>query len=154
MPLRRGPTPIVLDANLALYALNPSAPEQECVLGLFDRWRDEGRVLIAPSLWRLEVTSGLRKLAAAGILTSAEAQTLLDLFLSWDVEVDTDDPELLREAYLWAERIGDRVIYDSLYLALAERLGAEFWTADKRLVNSARQVGADFVRFLGELRGE
>ena len=152
MPLRHGPTPVAIDANLALYALNPSAPEQERVLRLFDRWRGEGRPFTAPSLWRLEVASGLRKLSAAGLLTAAETQTLLDLFLSRDVQVSADDAELLREAYLWAERIGDRVVYDSTYLALAERLGAEFWTADRRLVHRARQAGADFVRLLGKER--
>ncbi|NPA92276.1 MAG: type II toxin-antitoxin system VapC family toxin [Chloroflexi bacterium] len=139
----------MIDANLALYALDPSAPQQTQVLALFAQWRDEGRALLAPCLWSLEVASGLRKMASAGILTSEEAQTLLDLFLTWEVKVYGNDGELLQSAYAWAERIGHRVIYDSLYLALAERQGGEFWTGDKRLYNSARQAGADFVRLLG-----
>jgi predicted nucleic acid-binding protein len=34
-------------------------------------------------------------------------------------------------------------------LALAERLGAYFWTADERLASRAAQVGASWVMGLG-----
>jgi len=46
----------------------------------------------------------------------------------------------------WSERIGHRVIYDSVYLALADGMNAELWTADRRLYQRARRAGADFVR--------
>jgi len=149
MPLHHGQPPVVIDANLALYALNPSAPQQTQVLALFARWRNEGRALLAPCLWPVEVASGLRKMASVGMLTSEEAQALLDLFQAWEVKVYENDSDLLQSALAWAERIGHRVIYDSLYLALAERQSGEFWTGDKRLYNSARQAGAEFVRLLG-----
>ncbi len=38
--------------------------------------------------------------------------------------------------------------YDAHYLALAARLGAEFWTADQRLVNTV-QSALPWVRFVG-----
>ena len=150
MPLSRLPMPVVLDANLALYALNSSALQQEAVLALFARWREEGRALTAPSLWRLEVASGLRKNASLGFLSAAEAEALLDLFLSWNVRIYPSDADLVLRAFSWAERIGERVIYDSVYLALAERIGGEFWTADARFARRARQAGVDFVKLLGE----
>ena len=150
MPLSRLPMPVVLDANLALYALNSSALQQEAVLELFTRWRERGRLLTAPSLWRLEVASGLRKNASLGFLSAAEAETLLDLFLSWNVRIYPPDADLVLRAFSWAERIGERVIYDSVYLALAERIGGEFWTADARFARRARRVGVDFVKLLGE----
>ena len=148
MPLSRLPMPVVLDANLALYALNPSAPQQEAVLALFARWREEGRALTAPSLWRLEVTSGLRKNASLGFLSVAEAEALLDLFLAWEVRVYPSDAELVWRAFEWAGRTEQRAIYDSVYLALAERLGGEFWTADARFARRAWEAGAAFVKLL------
>ena len=39
------------------------------------------------------------------------------------------------EAVLLARRLGLKAAYDAHYLAWAERTGAEFWTADRRLVN-------------------
>ncbi|CAD7783931.1 MAG: hypothetical protein KCCBMMGE_02340 [Candidatus Methanoperedenaceae archaeon GB37] len=39
--------------------------------------------------------------------------------------------------------------YDAHYLALAERLGAEFWTTDKRLVRTVQKV-ISWVRLLKE----
>ena len=44
--------------------------------------------------------------------------------------------ELHKSALLWAERIGQLKVYDAHYLALAENLSAEFWTADKRLFHT------------------
>ena len=152
MPLSRLPSPIVLDANLALYALNASAPQQEAVLALFARWREEGRGLIAPALWRLEVASGLRKNASLGFLSDPEAEALLDLFLGWEVRVYPNDAALVWQAFEWAKRIGERVIYDSVYLALAEKTGGEFWTADARFARRARKAGAEFVKLLETTR--
>ena len=150
MPWPPGPRPVVIDANLALYALNPFAAEREPVLALFARWRAARRALLAPCLWPLEVASGLRKMASVGMLRPAEAQMLLEVFLTWEVRVLETDDETLRRAYAWAERLGQRVLYDSLYLALAEVQAADFWTADRRLYRRAREAGASFV-YLAEV---
>ncbi len=60
------------------------------------------------------------------------------------------DTSLCLAALTWAERLGQTKAYDAFYLALAEGLSAEFWTADKRLARRARHAGADFVRLLGK----
>ena len=155
MPSRRGLKPLMIDANLALYALNPTVPVQRQVLDRFAAWHREGRAWYAPHLWRLEVASGLRKMVRAGMLSETEAQTLLDLVFSWEITVIPVDEHLLRQAFAWSGRLRDWVIYDSVYLALAEHLGAEFWTADRRLYRRAREAGAEFVHLfpLGEERG-
>ena len=48
------------------------------------------------------------------------------------------DGELHERAIHLAERYSLNAAYDAHYLALADRLGAEFWTADRRLANSVR----------------
>lgn len=50
---------------------------------------------------------------------------------------------LLTEAYELAVRFNRPRAYDSQYMALADRLQCDFWTADERLVNS---VQAQFSR--------
>jgi len=39
----------------------------------------------------------------------------------------------LRLAFVWTRRLKRAVAYDSFYLALAESLGCDLWTADQRL---------------------
>ena len=58
--------------------------------------------------------------------------------------VDASDLNL--HALHLARRFGLPACYDAHYMALAERLGVEFWTCDERLV---KKVGTDFslIRF-------
>jgi predicted nucleic acid-binding protein len=58
---------------------------------------------------------------------------------------DTDEDTLL-----WARRIGQIVAYDAVYLALAQGMNAEFWTADKRLATAAQNAGVNWVHWLGQ----
>ena len=55
------------------------------------------------------------------------------------------------EALRWATRLNQRPAYDAFYLAVAQRLDAELWTADRRLCHNARQAGADWVHFMDEV---
>jgi hypothetical protein len=55
---------------------------------------------------------------------------------------------------IMSNRLGQSKAYDAFYLALAERLKAEFWTADQRLANGARQLGANWAHWIGEEIGD
>jgi predicted nucleic acid-binding protein len=58
----------------------------------------------------------------------------------------------LRQAALsWATRLHQKAACDGFYLAAAEQLGAELWTADQALANNARQLGASWVHWMGEI---
>ena len=52
--------------------------------------------------------------------------------------------ELDRMALRWADRLGQTVAYDAHYLALAETLGCDFRTVDRRLADATGRgpVGA------------
>lgn len=73
---------------------------------------------------------------------------MLAQLLLYPVEFYEDDA-LLKTAYDLAVRFNRPRAYDSQYMALAERLNCEFWTADERLVNST-QGQFTRIRWLGE----
>ncbi len=144
---------VVIDANIAVYTVwqGEYTAAADALMG---RLLQEGKVLFVPALWRAEVTSSLHVLGAAHRAPREKVRAAVQAALGMGIQVVPLDDALCLAALEWADRLGQAKVYDAFYLALAERLGAEFWTGDKRLVNRARQVGADFVRFLGELRGE
>ena len=59
-------------------------------------------------------------------------------------------PARCQSALRWAARLNQARAYDAFHLALAEELGAEFWTADRRLANAAQRAGATWAHWIGE----
>lgn len=63
------------------------------------------------------------------------------------------DEILLRRAFEIAVQFNRPTAYDSQYLAVAERLECEFWTADERLFNAVNQQLA-WVKWIGNFKVE
>ena len=139
----------VVDSNIAIWTALPSGASVD-VRPLFERWRRDYVELFAPDLWLAECTSVIRHYVFRGVLSTADGRKILDDLLALDIQLQAPTPELCRAALHWAERLNQARAYDSFYLALAERLGAQFWTADERLVNRAREVGAEWAHWVGE----
>lgn len=141
--------PVCPDASFLLRMLLDKAtgPLAET---LWERWHQEGRRLVAPTLLYYEVASALHRYAVHGRLSSVEAETLLDLTLRLDIEL-VGDGELHRRAIQLASAFSLPAAYDAPYLALAERLGAEFWSADTRLIRDV-QGYLPWVHSLDEMR--
>ncbi len=135
----------VLDANLAVWAFVPGPRQEEAVALLA-----QADTIVVPALWVYEVTSALHKIFWTQSALATTVWGVLGDILHLPDEILPPDEPLARAAYEWAERLGQLNVYDAFYLALAERLEAEFWTGDRRLYHRAKQVGADFVRLLGE----
>ena len=133
----------VLDANIAVWSVLPGPYQQEA-----ERLIHEADHIVVPSLWKYEVASAIRKVMVQIGGKAEDAQRLLDLLFDIPDEVIEADATLLMAAYTWAERLGQRVVYDAVYVALAESMGRLLWTGDKRLCRQARAAGADFVRCL------
>jgi predicted nucleic acid-binding protein len=83
-------------------------------------------------------------------ITAAQADAAIESLFMIEVETQPVDLSLSRAALGWASRLQQRRAYDAFYLALAERLQTEFWTADKRLTNAAQQLGVNWVHWIGE----
>ena len=132
---------IVIDANItaALFVRLPYSAAAEEKMKL---WSRQGADLYAPGLWLVEVVSVLRKMVSVGQMNVDAARIALASLENMQVEVVQTGWNLLEQSFLWAERIGQRVAYDAQYLALAEALQADFWSADQRLISilRARQI--------------
>jgi predicted nucleic acid-binding protein len=130
----------VLDASAVVDAL--------VVPGLAgDLGRAEMRklgVLQVPAIFTAEVTSALRRLVLARALSPIRASTALSQILTMRTMSYPFEPFAWR---IWELRDG-LTIYDAWYVALAERLGTELVTADKRLAG-ARGPRCP-MRWLGE----
>lgn len=139
----------VVDANLTL-ALVLQTPYSEQAHTLWGQWSGETTDVFAPDLWAYEVTSALRKAMTLTGMPLPEAEARLDVLARLGVQLVPPTLELDRLALRWAERLRHTVAYDAHYLALADTLGCEFWTADRRLANAAGQE-APWVHWIGEI---
>jgi predicted nucleic acid-binding protein len=140
---------VVLDANLIASLVLP-LPYSEAATAQMLTWKRQQVTFVAPALWSYEVSTVLRKALVAGYLPANQ----LDFALAqiWRINVQ-DVPatlELQNRAFAWAERLGQSKTYDSAYLAVAEVLQSEFWTADHHLAQSAWQAGAAWVHSIFE----
>ena len=79
-------------------------------------------------------------------MSLSEAEARLETLARLGVQLVPPTPELDRLALRWAGRLGQTVAYDAHYLALAETLGCDFWTADRRLAEAA---GVSWVHWIG-----
>jgi predicted nucleic acid-binding protein len=140
---------IVVDANLCIALVLP-LPYSEVAAKQWLSW-ETGRMKIdAPLLWEYEVVSALRKASAAGLISTKETELALQRLMILGVECHAPQSDLHRSALRWAERVGQTVAYDGQYLALAEALEADFWTADKRLVDSLKFKKLTWLHWIGE----
>ena len=141
---------VVLDANIGVFFAWPTDRTSQAHT-LVRESIQHGRFIVVPELWKAEVVSSLRKWAVHTGASREAVRRAVDIALSLPSEAAPLDRDLCLAALKWAERLNERVIYDACYLALAERLSAEFWTADARLYRKAVTAGASFVRLLDEL---
>ena len=142
-------TIIVIDAGVAIYTVTDT-PLSEGAAIAWAQWQKDRAEIHVPALWRCEVTSVLHKLFQLKQLTETEAEAALEAALDLDAQTAEIDVDLCRDSFRWATRLKTHAAYDTFYLALAERLGAVFWTGDRRLASNAQSLGAVWVRWIGE----
>ena len=144
---------VVIDANLFLALVLP-LPYSEKSLELFQALGQAGSVIHAPSLWSYEVVSALRKAFVHRLLEQDELDQSLRYLRDLSVHDVPQTLWLQRQSLVWADRLGSTKAYDSAYLAAAESLQAEFWTADRSLANAAKETGAVWVHCIDDFSPE
>jgi predicted nucleic acid-binding protein len=115
---------------------------------LISTWSVNEVNVAVPYLFNYEIVSVIRKHVARGTITLDHAQAALNGLLRADVIAYTR-ASILKRAFVLANLYGRPAAYDALYLALAEQLACEFWTADLRLVNAVSDK-LKWVRWIGD----
>ena len=83
-----------------------------------------------------EVGNALYRRVTEGSLSFDDAAGLMRTLMSQDIDL-YNGSVLYPDALQLAARLNQRAIYDSHYLALAQTLDCEFWTADERYYRAA-----------------
>ena len=141
---------VVIDANIVAALVLP-LPYSDQVTRSVTAWKELGTSLYAPHLLEYEVSTILRKAVIKGWLTTEAATAAMGTVSALNIQCQLPSPELHEQALGWAERMGHSKTYDAHYLAVADRLRTELWTADRRLANGANQAGAAWVHWIGEM---
>lgn len=138
-----------IDASLAVkWVLDE--PDSEKALALLTQWQQAGIQPVAPSWFACEVANVLFRRFRAGDLTIGESAAALMAILE-QVQIEPEAPDDAYHALHIAAETGQKQSYDAQYAALAERLGCELWTADKRFRDAARGI-VPGIRTLSEVR--
>ena len=126
---------LCVDANLVIRLV--ADPKDESVRRLWEQWDAEKRQLAAPTLLYYEVTNVLYRYQKQGLMSASAVRLALKAALSLPLRLH-DEADLHWQALDLAERFSLPAAYDAHYLALAEWLGGEFWTADRRLAQAVQ----------------
>lgn len=138
----------VVDANLAVNtALNFSESLERFWKGV----NQEQITPCAPRLWMSETTTAVRAYLAQKQINTNEAQQALTTIHALRVEIIDEDSPLCLRALELAGMLGQSKAYDAMYLATAEKMESDFWTADERLYNRCyRDLGLEWVHWIDE----
>jgi len=126
---------ICVDASLVIKLGLPEE-ESDQVEALWREWQLQQREIVAPPLLYYEVTSVLRYAVHRERLCQEEGTLILELLLKLPIRLLAPH-NLHVTAWGIAADLGHPAAYDAHYLALAQILSCEFWTADRRLFQSA-----------------
>jgi predicted nucleic acid-binding protein len=140
---------VVPDSNL-IVALVLTLPYTSASRRKMQQWQEQNVELVVPALWSYEVVWTIRKAIVLRGLSTEKALAALQYILSLRIQEVPPTPALHQLALEWAVRLNQIVAYDAAYLALAESVGAEFWTADQRLADAAINSGASWVHYIEE----
>jgi len=132
------PPYVVVDASIAAKWLLTEDGSNEART-LLRAWLASAMQPIAPDLFGTEIANIMHQQVRRGMVTHLDARELLRRVLAVVALVPMPVSDILR-AFDIAALTGQQTPYDAQYLALAERVGGEYWTADARFVRGAQAV--------------
>ena len=138
---------VVVDASLAVKWLVEEHDSDKAHTAL-ESWIAQDVTRIAPHLLPFEVANALHRRVLRGELSVDNSVRMMARLLQSQLELH-QPPGLHVRALQLASQLRQNAVYDAHYLALAESVGCELWTADERFYR-ATSSGVDNVRWLGE----
>lgn len=132
---------IIIDASVTLAWLF----EEDTAKAKLKRILDQSQ-LVAPWLWRLEVTNAVLIRERRKIFTEAQAVRVLQLIDDMTIELVAEPLSRTAIGLAQAARPYQLTSYDAVYLDLAIRLGVALFTRDNNLRAAAGRVGIKLVK--------
>ena len=137
----------VADASLVVKWLVEEEDSGKA-LAIHQGWVASGVRIAAPHLMLAEVANALHRKVVDGEFELESATRTLENLSALEIEFH-NPPNIHAGALRLADQLDQGAVYDSIYLALAERLDCELWTADRRFYRAARGF-SDRIRWLGD----
>ncbi len=138
---------VVVDASLAVKWLVEEDDSDKAHAAL-QSWVAQDITRIAPHLMPFEVANALHRRVLRGELNVGDSIRMMARLLASKLELH-QPPDLHVRALQLASQLQQNAAYDAHYLALAESVGCELWTADERLYRAA-SPSIDNVRWIRE----
>lgn len=138
---------VVVDASVAVKWL-VREEHTDRALAILSAWHDDEVTPAAPYLLPFEVANALHRRVTRNQLSVGDTARMISQLLSSRLELH-QTVELHVRALALATELQQGAVYDAHYLALAEEIGCELWTADERFHRAARQAARN-VRWIGE----
>ena len=129
---------MIVDTSLAVKWV---AVENDSYMAvrLAESWSRAKIAVSAPDLMAFEAANALYSKAYWGHVSYADARDMMMSLMAIPL-VYHQSASLHSRAMELAEVLGQDMVYDSFFLALAEFLDCEFWTADKRFYDAAQKT--------------
>ena len=138
---------VVVDASLAVKWLVSEVHSDQAFV-LARSWASRATQPVAPHLMPVEVANALHRRVLRQEVTQETAIRLMESLLASGIEL-REASDLHRRALILAGRLRQNAVYDAHYLAVAETLQCEFWTADEKFYRAAATTMGN-VRWVGE----
>jgi predicted nucleic acid-binding protein len=139
----------VVETSVVVKVLFPEEFSDEAT-NLFNDVNEKGWQMYAPPLLSAEVVNAARRRMRREGLPLSRALRALEDYLSLPV-VLVDEPDVFRRALTMADRYGFSA-YDAQYVALADMLNCDVWTADEGLLRAAGGR-LPFIKWIGSYAG-
>ena len=139
---------VVVDASVAFKWLveEENSDKATALARLSD---DDGIQLAAPAIMPFEVANALHRRVVRGDLSLEVAVELMQRLIS--IGVKLHHPLTIHQRALQlANHLSQGAVYDAHYLALAETLNCEMWTADQKF-HRANHQSTQNIRWIGDL---
>ena len=139
-------TTVCIDASVVLrYVL---MPDDAPIKKVWQAWASNETNLVAPSLLFYEVTNGLYQQEKNKYLSPETIWKSLEYSLDLPITLVNEKNLHLRAREI-AIQYNLPATYDAHYLALAEWMDIDLWTADMRLVKAVKSFGLRWVKGVG-----